>query len=137
MAAAVRPYQVVVWGSTGFVGNLVCEQLLRDYQVLAANWSAQAHRQTLPIRSDRYDGLLANVFATDSTDAFCAQSTRFWRAGQNCLGGCRSQQSETGRIENKALRTICRCKGFHTTQGAVCLPSFFILTLVGWTLIDI
>ena len=34
---AARPYQVVVYGATGFVGNLVCEQLLRDYQVLAAN----------------------------------------------------------------------------------------------------
>ena len=35
MAAAVgqRPYQVVVWGATGFTGRLVCEHLVRDYKV--------------------------------------------------------------------------------------------------------
>ena len=38
MAATVanvtaRPYQVVVWGATGFTGRLVAEHLARDYQV--------------------------------------------------------------------------------------------------------
>jgi short subunit dehydrogenase-like uncharacterized protein len=27
-----RPYHVVVWGATGFVGKLVCEHIARDYQ---------------------------------------------------------------------------------------------------------
>ena len=27
-----RPYQIVVWGATGFVGRLVCEHISRDYQ---------------------------------------------------------------------------------------------------------
>jgi len=30
--AAARPYQVVVWGASGFTGKLVCEHLARDYQ---------------------------------------------------------------------------------------------------------
>lgn len=28
-----RAYDVLVWGATGFVGQLVCEQIVREYQV--------------------------------------------------------------------------------------------------------
>lgn len=28
----MRPYQVVIWGATGFTGKLVCEHIARDYQ---------------------------------------------------------------------------------------------------------
>uniref|UniRef100_A0A7S3RBG0 Saccharopine dehydrogenase NADP binding domain-containing protein n=1 Tax=Dunaliella tertiolecta TaxID=3047 RepID=A0A7S3RBG0_DUNTE len=31
MALAARPYQIVVWGATGFTGKLVCEHISRDY----------------------------------------------------------------------------------------------------------
>ncbi|KAL6762558.1 Saccharopine dehydrogenase-domain-containing protein [Haematococcus lacustris] len=31
MAAAVKPYQIVVWGATGFTGRLVCEHIVHDY----------------------------------------------------------------------------------------------------------
>jgi len=27
-----RPYQIVVWGATGFTGKLVCEHLAKNYQ---------------------------------------------------------------------------------------------------------
>ncbi|WIA42929.1 hypothetical protein OEZ86_008843 [Tetradesmus obliquus] len=39
MAAATRPYQVVVWGATGFTGRLVCEHLVRDYQSKGIRWA--------------------------------------------------------------------------------------------------
>jgi short subunit dehydrogenase-like uncharacterized protein len=32
-AAAQRPYQVVVWGASGFTGRLVCEHIAQAYQV--------------------------------------------------------------------------------------------------------
>ena len=32
-----RPYHVVVWGATGFVGKLVCEHIARDYQARATS----------------------------------------------------------------------------------------------------
>ena len=31
-----RQYQVVVWGSNGFTGRLVCEHLCKDYAVRSA-----------------------------------------------------------------------------------------------------
>mmetsp|Transcript_3822 Transcript_3822/g.8188 ORF Transcript_3822/g.8188 Transcript_3822/m.8188 type:complete len:425 (-) Transcript_3822:281-1555(-) len=31
-AQAARPYQVVVWGASGFTGKLVCEHIAKDYQ---------------------------------------------------------------------------------------------------------
>lgn len=32
-ATSARPYQVVVWGASGFTGRLVCEHIAKDYQV--------------------------------------------------------------------------------------------------------
>lgn len=32
-ASATRPYQVVVWGASGFTGRLVCEHIAQTYQV--------------------------------------------------------------------------------------------------------
>jgi short subunit dehydrogenase-like uncharacterized protein len=31
-----RPFDVVVWGATGFTGRLVCEQIFKHYQVILA-----------------------------------------------------------------------------------------------------
>ena len=43
MATSVsRPYQIVVWGATGFVGRLVCERLAAEYPVRHPLSSADA-----------------------------------------------------------------------------------------------
>jgi len=46
-----RPYHVVVWGATGFVGKLVCEHIARDYQarITSCLWQAlaRAHGRTV------------------------------------------------------------------------------------------
>ncbi|KAK9829269.1 hypothetical protein WJX72_004892 [[Myrmecia] bisecta] len=38
-ADSLRPFHIVVWGATGFVGKLVCEHLARDYQGEGIQWA--------------------------------------------------------------------------------------------------
>ena len=32
MALQTRPFEIVVWGASGFTGRLVCQHLAKDYQ---------------------------------------------------------------------------------------------------------
>lgn len=32
MALQVRPFEIVVWGASGFTGRLVCQHIAKDYQ---------------------------------------------------------------------------------------------------------
>ena len=46
MATVARPFQVVVWGASGFVGQLVCERLATEYPVRSftpTDYSREAH----------------------------------------------------------------------------------------------
>ncbi|KAK9810876.1 hypothetical protein WJX73_004728 [Symbiochloris irregularis] len=79
MAVPTRPYQVVVFGATGFVGNLVCEQLLRDYQgklSFAAAGRSRSKLEELRTRlSNQYSGAKSMpLIVADAADATALES---------------------------------------------------------------
>lgn len=52
---SARPYDVVIWGTTGVVGRLVAEHIARDYQASATyqglqiRWSVITHLKTMDV----------------------------------------------------------------------------------------
>ncbi|PNH07171.1 hypothetical protein TSOC_006386 [Tetrabaena socialis] len=75
IAAAQRPYQVVVWGASGFTGRLVCEHIARDYQG-KIRW-AMAGRDTKKLEKVRSE--LAKINPACQGPSEELRRTGFWR----------------------------------------------------------
>lgn len=86
----MRNFDIIVWGATGFTGCLVCEHLLRLYQVSL----------TLLVSSQ-----------TASAWKACNQRELSLSAGETQMGVCRSKQSKAKRTAGKPVKSPPSCKG--------------------------
>jgi short subunit dehydrogenase-like uncharacterized protein len=71
-----RPYNVVVWGATGFTGKLVCEHIAKVYQVRASlccarRPSAVAPNARFPLIVHVILALGAAKLSCDGASALC------------------------------------------------------------------
>ena len=97
-----RDLDLVVWGSTGFVGKLVCERLAKVYQV-------RAHRHNISKGVSLSDGHCQQHFLCLRWCRACLAS------GRGALGHGWPQPGEAG---GSALRCSCRqprCQGGGST----------------------
>lgn len=74
-----RPYQVVVWGTTGVVGRLVAEHIARDYQVSADIYCWFRHENSGG-RNDLYRADAVSSLSPRSWQASIAHDTKLYIA---------------------------------------------------------
>ena len=75
-----RKYDLIIWGATGFTGQLVCEYLLKHKEDSELNWAMggrsidKLERLRRRLSSDAIDLVVADSLDPDSLNSMCAQS---------------------------------------------------------------
>lgn len=106
-----RPFQVVVFGATGFMGRLVCERILQEYQVLFVLVALLLCGELLSFRSTiRATDILR--LGTAETVCAAAQGKIAWAAAARSRSKLESlkqtlaAQFPAARVSAKASRTL-------------------------------
>ena len=74
----MKPYDIVVYGATGFTGKLVCEYLHNHPQINKINWAIAGRDKSklnmLSVDLDNIDIIQASSFDSESLDIMCNQT---------------------------------------------------------------
>eukprot|EP00878_Enallax_costatus_P002058 GHUV01002224.1.p1 GENE.GHUV01002224.1~~GHUV01002224.1.p1 ORF type:complete len:439 (+),score=107.02 GHUV01002224.1:127-1443(+) len=130
-ATSTRPYQVVVWGASGFTGRLVCEHIAKDYQAKGLRWAVAGRsaekleqiKRDLGIESvpsviaDADDSSSLSRLASE-TDVIIATAGPFAKYGSKVVAAAVEQGTHYCDITGELVWVRRMIQQYHDTAAA-------------------